>query len=236
MKWFALLLSSFFPLFAFCGHGQDISKLTLSASAAILKPADELQMKIGVITFGLTAEEALQENSSKMRATIANLEMAGLTSEDYETSQFSIKPTYTPYPQNPPPDWRQSINGYEVMNSILIHTGNLEMAGKIIDLANKAGANSITDIMFCLRSSRDHWNEVLAAAGANAVSDARAIAEATGVRLVRVLSISLNHTQMRSPQLNLACFAKAPGMGSAPPIEAGDVTIEASVTIVYEIE
>jgi uncharacterized protein YggE len=165
MKWIPLLLSSSIPFLAFCGHNQDISKLTLSASASISKPADELQMKIGVITYGLTAEEALQENSSKMRAALVNLELSGLTSDDYETNQFSIKPTYTPWPANPPPDWRQMINGYEVMNSILIHTRKLEMAGKIIDLANQAGANSINDIRFTLHSVRDHWTEALSAAG-----------------------------------------------------------------------
>lgn len=225
-------------LLSFCAlhaSGKELPKLTLSSSATIWKPADELQLKIGVVTLGLTAEDALQENSGKMRDVIANLERIGLISDDYETSQFSIKPTYTPTPQNPPPDWRPSINGYEVTNAILIHTGKLDWAGPIIDVANRAGANSITDIRFGLSSSRDYWAEALSAAGANAVSDAKAIAEATGVQLVRVLSISLNHTQVKSPQLNLACLAKHASLESSPPIEAGEVALEANITIVYEI-
>jgi len=213
---------------------QDLPKLTLSASATISKPADELQMKIGVITLALSAEEALAENSCKMRSILINLEKAGLNKDDYETSQFSINPTYSPCPKDPPSNWRPSINGYEVTNSILIHTGKLEKAGEVIDLANRAGANSITDIRFGLHSSREYWTEALEAAGANAVADAHAIARATGVQLVRILSISLNHTQIRSPHLNLAAFAKAAGP-AAPPIEPGDVQIEANVSIVYEI-
>jgi uncharacterized protein YggE len=237
MRWIAFYLSALLPTLTFGAQGHDIiPKLTLSASAVILKPADELQIKIGCLTLALTAEEALDENSGKMRAIISNMEFLGLGKDDYETNQFSVKPTYTPYPQYPPADWRPSINGYEVTNSILIHTRKLDMAGKIIDLANKAGANSITDIRFGLRSSRDYWSEALAAAGAHAVNDARAIAEATGVRLIRVLSISLNHTQVRGPQLNLASFPKASGSEASPPIEAGDVSIEASVSLVYEIE
>jgi len=236
MKWMACLLSALIPIFAFSAHGQEIPKLTLSASATLLKPADELQMKIGVVTLGPTAEEALAENSGKMRVALADLERAGLNSDDYETSQFSIQPTYTPSPQNPPSDWRPSINGYEVTHSIHIHTGKLAMAGQIIDLANKAGANSISDIRFGLRSSKEYWTEALAAAGANAVGDAQAIAAATGVRLVRVLSIFLNNTQVRSPQINMACLAKGARSDSSLPIEAGDVSIEANVTLVYEIE
>jgi len=111
-------------------HAEDVPKLTLSASATIWKPSDELQLKIGVITLGDTAEGALAENSGKMSEVLARLQMGGLTKDDYETSQFSIKPTYTPCPQYPQPNWRPSINGYEVSNSILIHTPKLDMAGK----------------------------------------------------------------------------------------------------------
>lgn len=214
-------------------HAEDVPKLSLSATAIIWKPSDELQMKIGVITLGDTAEGALAENSGKMTEMMASLQKAGLTKDDYETSQFSIKPTYTPYPQNPPANWRPSINGYEVSNSIHIHTPKLDMAGKIIDLANQAGANNISDVRFGLHSSRDYWTEALTAAGVNAVSDAQAIAQATGVHLVRVLSITLNHTEVRSPYLDSACFMKAGGV--APPIEPGEVSIEANVSLVYEI-
>ncbi|MBF8262935.1 MAG: putative periplasmic immunogenic protein [Parachlamydiales bacterium] len=227
-----LLVLSFLTICSI--YAQDVPKLHLSASATIWKPSDELQLKIGVITLGETAEGALAENSGKMRKILASLEMVGFDKNDYETSQFSINPTYTPYPQNPPPHWRPSINGYEVTNSILIHTPKLDMAGQVIDLANQAGANSITDIRFGLRHSRDYWTEALTAAGTNAISDAQAIARATGVQLIRVLSITLNHTQVRSPQINLPCMAK---VGDAsPPIEPGEVSIEANVTLVYEIK
>lgn len=230
MKLIPLFLAALLSLEAF---NEDIPKLTLSASATIFKPSDELQMKIGVVTLGKTAEEALKENSYKMRNVISNLRFVQLTQEDYETSHFSINPTYTPYPKNPPEDWKPSINGYEVTNTILIHTPKLDVAGRIIDLANQAGANSITDIRFSLRNSRDYWTEALAAAGSNAVKDAQAIAEATGVRLGRVLSVTLNHTQVNSPQMSLTCMAKRE---LSPPIEAGEVSITANVTLIYEIQ
>ena len=218
-------------------HSSEVAKLTLSASATMQKPSDELQMKIGVVTLGFTAEEALSENSYKMEGVVANLEAMGLSKDDYETSHFAINPTYTPYPKDPPLNWRQTINGYEVTNTILIRTPKLEMAGKIIDGANKAGANSITEIRFGLRNARDYWSEVLAMAGSNAVNDARAIAMATGVRLTRVLSINLNHTQVTAPQLNFACLARGSESAQAmPPIEPGEVSLSANISIVYEIE
>lgn len=228
------ILLFFFAMFSLHAWNDDVPKLTLSASATILKPSDELQLKIGVVTLGKTAEEALAENSSKMQNILVALTSIQLTKEDYETSQFSITPSYTPYPKDAPADWRPSINGYEVTNTILIHTQRLGSAGQIIDAANQAGANSITDIRFGLRNSRDYWTEALTAAGSNAVKDAQAIAAATGVKLARVLSLSLNHAQVNSPQINFACMAKT--RETVTPIEAGDVSITANVTIIYEIE
>lgn len=234
MKRLICLLAIILPILSFASSAES-SKLTLSASATIWKPADELQMKIGVVTLGSSAESALAENSEKMNQVIANLKTVGLETDDYETNHFSIHPTYTPTPKYPPEDWKPSINGYEVSNSILIHTPKLELAGKIIDEASQAGANKISDIQFGLHQSRDYWTEALTAAGHNAVNDAQALADATGVRIVRVLSINLNHAQVRPMALDAACFSKGGGC-SAPPIEPGEVSLEANVTLICEIK
>lgn len=231
---FSLLLGLTLPTPNYAANNEP-PKLTLSAQATICKPSDELQLKIGVINIGEMADKTLSKNSSRMQAVIEKLEAAGLTKDDYETGQFSIHPTYTPYPINPPQDWKPSINGYEVTNSIIIHTNKLDMAGKLIDVANKAGANSISDIRFGLHNPRIYWSEALSAAAANAIADANAISSAAGVKLVRILSISLDNTSVVSPQVNAVYLAKGMDSGSAPPIEPGEVSITASVTLVYEI-
>jgi len=212
-------------------------RLSLSANAILRKPADELQLKIGVITIEDRAEAALQENSIKMQQVTESLEAIGLSRTEYETGHFSIKPTYTPWPKNPPPDWKQSINGYEVSNSILIRTDKLDMAGKLIDSANKAGANSISDIGFSLHDPRTYWKEALSAATANAIDDAQAIAAAAGVHLGRVLSLSLNSTNVTNQNINAKFLvnAMAADGGTTTPIEPGEVTITANVSIIYEI-
>lgn len=237
--------SLFFILIAISSIGEGVSidlplleppKLSLSAQATIRKPADELQMKVGVITLGTHAEATLSENSTKMQAVIHSLEEAGLSRTEYQTGHFSINPTYTPYPHNPPPEWKQTINGYEVSNSIIIRTDKIDMAGKLIDAANKAGANSFTDINFGLHDSRLHWKEALTAATQNAMSDAQVIAATAGVQLAKVLSISLNSTNVNPHHVNAKYLAQAmDSSGGTAPLEPGEVTITAHISIVYEI-
>lgn len=220
-----------FAIIPLIGFSHEVPKLTLNATATLSKPADELQLKIGVITLGETAQIALAENGEKMNRVFEELKRIGFENDDFETHQFSINPTYTPTPKDPPPYWRATINGYEVTNTILIHTPKLHLAGDLIDAANSAGANSITDIRFAIHDPRKYWTEALTAAGRNAINDAEALANATNTHLVRILSLSLNHTHIKSTQLNLSAFARA----SSTPIEPGDVSLEASVSLVYEI-
>lgn len=210
-------------------------KITLSSQATIFKPADELQLSIGVVEVGEKAEAVLQANSAKMEAVIANLESIGLTKKEYQTGRFSITPTYTPYPKNPPPNWKPSINGYEVNNTLTIKTDKIPLAGKLIDAANKAGANSIENIHFALHDPRAYWNEAMAAATTNAINDVKVIAQAAGVKLGRIISITLDNANAISPRINNIYFAKSSGAETAPPIEAGDVSITANVSIIYEL-
>lgn len=231
----AFVLSCPEPLQASIMGQFEVPKLTLSAQATIRKPADELQMRVGVVTLSDTAQEALAENSARMQDVINSLKEAGLTKDDYETGHFSISPTYTPYPKNPPPDWKQTINGYEVKNSVFIHTISIESAGKFIDVANKAGANSIDNITFTLHDHRQFWDEAVSTATAHAIHDAETIADAANLKLVRILSITLDNNGVVTPRTNNMYYAKGMASEAIPPIEAGDVAITANVTVTYEV-
>lgn len=214
---------------------EEIPKLTLSAQATIRKPANELQMKIGVVSLSDKADTALVDNSMRMQSVVNGLVAAGLTRSEYETGHFTIHPTYTPYPKDPPQDWKPSINGYEVNNSIIVYTDKLEAAGKLIDAANKAGANNIDNIRFILSDPHVYWAEAITAATLNAMNDAKAVAEAADVKLVKLLAISLDNPNVSNPRDSTLYAVKAFNAGAVP-IEPGDVTITATVSITYEIE
>lgn len=232
---FFLALFPFFHLHA--NEDQSVlPKITLSAQAQIFKPADELHITIGVVDLGDNAEAVLAANSLKMQAVVASLENLGLTKTEYQTGRFNIHPTYTPYPKDPSPNWKPSINGYEVTNSISIKTDKISQAGRIIDAANKAGANNIENIHFALHDASAYWREAVSQATTNAINDANIIAQAAGVKLGRLLSISLDNANFASPRTNNLYFAKSIGNEALPPIEAGEIPITANVSIVYEIK
>lgn len=208
--------------------------LTVNGAATLYKPADQLNLSIAVITEADNAEAALQSNNKKMRAVIETLIAKELTHKEYSTGQFNISPIYTPYPKDPPPNWTQKIVGYRVSNSLSIRTGKIDQAGEFIDAANQAGANSIDHISFGLQDERSYRQEIIKAATENAIQDAKGLAAAANLNLGRIRQIWLDNAGT-PPHPNLK-LAPAAFMERSTPIEAGDVAINANVTIVYEVQ
>ncbi len=215
---------------------QEVPRLSVRGAAELEKPADQLELNIGVVTQHRDPDQAMSQNSRQMRAVVDAIERVGLGEGDYHTGRFQIRPVWS---QRPPrervePDWRPEIVAYNVTNTIHVKTKKLRLAGEIIQAANKAGANAIDSIRFTLADPRVHRAEAIAVATANARSDARALAEAAGVRLVRVLEISLDDAQPLRPPTYERTMAMEADAG-APPITPGDVTVRANVNLVYQI-
>ena len=219
------------------GGGLDgVPKLTVRGDALLHKPADLLRLRVGVVTEDPEPTEALNRNSRQMQNVIAALEKAGLDRPEYETGRFSVQPVYERRPRNAGADWRARITGYQVTNTLAVRTRKLELAGKLIEAANDAGANSIDSISFDLANPRTHRGEAIATATTNARSDAGILARSAELKLVRIISISLDETDWRPPVAAMRAGVAMAEARVAPPIAPGEVTVRASVTIVYEVE
>jgi hypothetical protein len=215
---------------------DSIPKLTVRGQAELNKPADQLRLQVGVLTESPQAESALQDNNRKMQSVVEAIKKVGLGAGEFETGSFSLQPVYSQRPRNAEVEWQPRIVGYRVSNTLMIRTKKLDMAGKLIQAANDAGANSIDSISFDLADPRTHRAEAIAAAAANARSDAAALAKAAEQKLVRILGISLDEAGYQPPTPLLAAGRMAMAeTAMAPPIEPGEIVVRASVTIVYEI-
>ncbi|MDX1764290.1 MAG: SIMPL domain-containing protein [bacterium] len=218
---------------------EPVPRLSVRGEALLHVPADQLRLSIGVVTEGKTAEGTLEENSDRMKAVIQALKRVGLTDDDYQTGQFQVQPNWSPRPRQAPEDWRPRIVGYTVSNRLHIKTTRLKLVGKIIGAASEEGANRIEAIGFDLVDPRTYRTEAIGQATANAMADARSAAEAASVRLVRVLSLTLDEAVATPVRMKTEGFVMRTAMAmdhTEPPITSGDVTVRANVTLVYEID
>ncbi len=215
----------------------DFATMTIQGHAVVRKPADELQLTVGVISQAKTANDALKNNSQKMENVLKALQELGLTSAEYQTSRFSINPIYSTPPKNPSPDWIATINGYEVSNQVAIKTEQITLAGPIIDTVSQFGVNSIQNISFQLKNQREHYSEAIGLATQYALEDAQKLAQGAHVDLLRIVDIVLEKpSPSYQPRLALYSFKGADNGNSAQAIASGEVEVTADVSITYEIK
>ena len=107
----------------------------------------------------------------------------------------------------------------------------------MIDKALTSGANRIDSLEFTASDTLDAKNAAIADAVRAAKSKAQAIANALGVRLVRIENVYAE-TQSDSPRsANFMPMMMAKDASAAStPIAAGELSVEATVNITYVIE
>jgi len=220
-------------LFNFCLEAEEPGKLHVSGSAELQKPADQVQLDVGVVSQAATARQALSSNSEAMRKVVAAIKGAGLTEGEYRTGRFSLNPIHSQRPQGTR-EWAPKIAAYSVSNSIHIESKQIEIVGKIIDEANSAGANSIGSISFSLSDAQPFRKEAIEKATRRAIENATNLAASAGIKLGKIVAIELDAAQISPPEpvmyRNMAMAESA-----SPPITAGDVPVSATVTVSYEI-
>lgn len=239
-----LSLSLFFLLLAAMtvvpqSRADEPALLSVRGEARLTLPPDQVTLSLGVVTEAGTVEAALDDNNRRMDRVISAIISAGLTKKDYRTSRLQIRPLWSSRPRNPDAGWRAEIIGYRVSNYLQVKTREISSTGRLITLATEAGANQIDNIGFGLSDSRSHRAEAITRATGNARADAEVAAKASGVTIKAVRSFTLDNAEaidFIAPKRDMQLMRSASSEKAAPPINAGDVTVRAAVSIVYELE
>ncbi|SHJ05138.1 hypothetical protein SAMN02745165_01416 [Malonomonas rubra DSM 5091] len=240
-KYLALLFV--FILLAGCGPQRittgtattDLPLLTVDAEGQVEVNPDQLQLRLAVVTEAQEAGMALEQNNLRMTAVMQMLQGIGISADELATGQFRITPQWSRPPRPTPANWQREIIGYRVDNELLVTTGQVELAGKLLGLAQQAGANQIGGLQFGLADPTAAQQEAIRIATQKAMRKAQAMAEAAGVKLATVQSMRLNGGGgSMQPRLMLAEARSA--SADTVPVASGKVEIAATVSLTYRIE
>lgn len=228
-----------------CAHphrdrGTDLAKsfarLTVHGEAKVEVPPDQLRLRLNVVTSNADSDLALQENNRKMNTLLEALQGLGLGADDYRTGQFQTYPEWSRPPRPAPANWQRSIVGYTVNNELLVKTDQVELAGKLLAAAQTAGADQVGGLVFALAEPADHREEAIAQATRRAMRKAQTLADAAGVQLGAVQSLTLDQASAPGPFPRMEMMAaRAGGKADAVPVNAGNIEVRAGVTVVYRI-
>ncbi len=201
--------------------------LTMSGQGEVRAAPDTVTLSAGVTSEAPTAAAALAANTARMQSVFAALKKLGVADKDMQTANFSVSPQMANGNNQPP-----HVTGYQVGNQLQVRLDDVARLGPALDALVTAGANQMNGIDFAIKDPAP----LLAEARADAVADARAKAEtfakAAGVNLGQILSIGENGGQGPRPLYMAVPLARA---AKAVPVAAGEESVTAEVSIVWEI-
>lgn len=204
--------------------------IRVTATATVTAPPDEAGITVGVVSEGVTAQEAMRANTEKMQRVMTELAAAGIPASDIATQNISLNPRYTR--DRDGDSAARRIDGYEASNIVRIRVDEIDRLGGALDAVVTAGVNTINAIEFSIEDT----SELEARARAQAASDLREKAEqyavALGTRVVGVVSID---EQMGGRPMPLQRMEMAAD-GKAVPLSAGDVDVSVTLSGAFEID
>jgi uncharacterized protein YggE len=211
--------------------------LTVTGTGQLAIAPDTAFVTFGMETAGKSLAEAQRLNNQVMQKVTARLGELQIEKERIQTASFTVSPQYKPPPKRPtdaapaPPE----IIGYQVSNTITVEVRNLEKVAMVIEESLAAGANHFQGLHWALRDEQSAKLSALKQAAARAREKATALSEALKVKLVRLMSANEGgHVIRPMPKASRSMMAMDAG-GGEPPIFSGEISVEATVTLIYEI-
>lgn len=211
-------------------HAADRPALNLSAYGEVKTAPDMATISFGVVTEATTAAEAMRLNATRMNQVMAALRRAGIAERDVQTSGLNLSAQYD-YVQNEPP----RLRGYQANNRVTVIINDLSAVGTTADAVVAAGVNQIEGISFGLRDSTGAENRARQIAVRNLQAKAALYAQALGVELGGIRSLSEGGGYAPRPPMPYARAEMAMDSSGPTPVAAGELTVRIDITGIYDL-
>ena len=202
--------------------------LSVSAEGETRAAPDVALLTVGVNAEAPTAAQAMAQMRTRAAAAIAALKAAGVADRDLQTSSLRLDARYDEGPNRP-----RRLSGYAASEQVAVVVRDVARTGAVLDAALAQGANTVEGVGFDL-ADRGPAEDAARRAAVKALGDkARLLAEAAGLHVKRLVSLSEGGAEP-VPVFRRMAFAAAARM--ATPVEAGELKVRATVSAVYELE
>ena len=212
--------------------------ITVNSSEQVCIVPDIAQIVYAINTQKTSAADCQKENSASVAQVIELLKSLGIEETSIQTSDYYMHPVYN-YSGN-----TARITGYEAVTSLTVSDlpiGDLDM---ILAESVSTGINTVQSITYMASGYDQSYQEALTLAVNTAYQKAQVLATASGSSIGNVTGIQetsgyseARYTDYaRSNLTNSLALAKEEAlMDTAESIMPGEITVEASVIVTYQL-
>jgi len=204
------------------------TRLDLVVDGTSTRVPDVAEIGAGVVTQAVDASAAMAENARRMTAVIAALKSAGVAERDIRTSSLNLSPQYR-YENATPP----VLTGYQANNRVSVRFRDMARVGRIVDTLVAQGANQIDGPNLMVDKPDAALDEARNSALAKARARAALYANAAGLRVKRIVSISESQAQVIRPPMPMMMRAEAK---ADTVVAAGEQELGVTLAVTFELE
>lgn len=207
---------------------SDGTLLSVSALGEASRAPDIATASAGVVTQAADASSAMRENAVQMQRVMAAIRAAGVAERDVQTTGISISPTWR-HAQDEEP----RITGYSAHNTVSLKVRDIAKLGEVLDALVASGANNVNGPSFGIDQPEAVYDEARRKALEQARARAAMYAEALGLRVRRIVSIS-EGGGFQQPRPMMAMRGVAMDSASTP-VAPGENTLSVNLDVVFEL-
>ena len=208
----------------------DSTLLSVSATAEASRVPDIATISTGVVTQAADANAAMRANAQQMDKVREAIKAAGIADRDVQTSGINLHPQYR-YAENQPP----TITGYQATNTVNVKVRDLTKLGKVLDAFVASGANQVNGPSFEIDKPDEAYDEARLAALKKAQARARTYADALGLQVRRIVSVSEGGGSLPRQMPMMRAMAADAGMAKGTSVSPGETTLSVSIDVVFEL-
>ncbi len=205
-----------------------------SGTGNVIGTPDRAQVTFSVQTENTDVKRAQSENSARMNTVIDALIASGIPRDALKTTGYNIYPVY----EDSVGIMKPKVKTYRVTNTLTVTLHDVSKTGEVIDIAVDNGINQADSIRFMLSDQQQKVlrTEALKKAVDQARSDADTVAGAMGTAVTGVKNADITGGYYPVLFENYQYAGNGDTrMASSTPVQPGDITVSASVTITYTI-
>lgn len=219
------------PVFA-----QDTATLrtiTVNGEGEVSVVPDMATVRIAVQIDADEAAVAMDQASEATAAILATLDTQGVDARDIQTGAVRLTPRYASSVLS---SGRQIV-GYQAVNSVTVQVTVLDDLGGLLAALVGDGANRLDGVTFGLQDPMAALDEARRRAVAEGARRAQLYADAASVDLGDLITLNENGTSgvqpLRAEPVMMEMAASSPQFDV--PVSAGEIDINARVTMIFEI-
>jgi uncharacterized protein YggE len=209
----------------------------LDAEGQVEVKPDKATFNFTVVTEAPQAQEASKANAQEAEKFLAAIKPVLGPEDKVKTLQFNVTPVFRRVEkvQGKEKLRKDEIAGYRASHRFQVDLRDLAKLGPVADTALKNGANEVHGPYFSHTQEEDLRNQAVVKALERARKLADALAQAAGLKVARVVKMSTSHAMHPRFEMAKAAPMAAPGREVDTPIEVGDITYRARLTVTYEL-